>query len=81
MDGRLEIFTTGGVCILRGGEPLADLGYQKVEFFWINLASTRRFQSDEVLADLLSEELALTTLGVGIQTSTGRVSLIFLNAK
>jgi hypothetical protein len=93
MDGRLEIFTTGGVHILRRGEPLADLGYCQAEALCIYfLVSTRRLRPDEVLADLLSEELAqsqalvylrvvLTVLVMGIQTSTGRVSLIFLNSK
>jgi hypothetical protein len=82
MDGRLEIFTNGGVRILQGGEPLADLGYCQAEALCIYfLASTRRFRLDEVLVDLLWEELALTALGVGIQTSTERVSLIFLHSK
>jgi hypothetical protein len=69
MDSRWEIFTLGGVRILLGGEPLADLGYRKAESLWINQASTRRFQPGEVLADLLWDELALTALGLGRRTS------------
>lgn len=54
MDSRLEIFTLGGVRILRGGEPLAELGYRQAEALGIYLASTRRFQPGEVLADLFA---------------------------
>jgi len=46
MDGMLGIF-------LLGGEPRADLGYHIATNFLGNLASTRRFQPGEVLADLL----------------------------
>jgi hypothetical protein len=58
MDGMLEIFILGELRILQGGETLADLGYHKAATFWVNLASTRRFQPGEVLADLLGVELA-----------------------
>jgi DNA-binding SARP family transcriptional activator len=56
MDDRLEIFTLGGVRILRGGEPVTELTNRKAEALLIYLASTRRQQSREVLADLLWDE-------------------------
>jgi DNA-binding SARP family transcriptional activator len=52
MDGRLEIFPLGGVRILKGGEAVAGLNNQKAEALLIYLASTRRPQPREVLADL-----------------------------
>lgn len=51
MDGMLDIF-------LLGGKPLVDLGYHIAANFWGNLASTRRFQPGEVLADFILVELA-----------------------
>jgi WD40 repeat protein/DNA-binding SARP family transcriptional activator len=56
MDDRVEIFTLGGVRILRGGEAVAELTNRKAEALLIYLASTRRVQSREVLADLLWDE-------------------------
>jgi DNA-binding SARP family transcriptional activator len=56
MDGRLEIFTLGGVRILRGGEPVEGLSNRKAEAILIYLASTRQAQSREVLADWLWDE-------------------------
>jgi hypothetical protein len=57
MDGRLEIYTLGGVRILSGGEPIAGLIQRKVEMLLVYLASTRRAQLRELLADLLWDEL------------------------
>jgi DNA-binding SARP family transcriptional activator len=56
MDDRLEIFTLGGVRILRDGEPIEGLSNRKAEALIIYLASTRRPQPREVLADLLWDE-------------------------
>jgi DNA-binding SARP family transcriptional activator len=56
MGARLEIFTLGGVRILRGGEPVLGLSNRKAEAILIYLASTRRPQPREVLADLLWDE-------------------------
>jgi predicted ATPase/DNA-binding SARP family transcriptional activator len=56
MDNRLEIFTLGGVRFLRGGEPVKGLSNRKAEALLIYLASTRRPQPREVLADLLWDE-------------------------
>ena len=56
MDGRLEIYTLGGVRILRGGVPVAGLSNRKAIALLIYLASTRRPQPREVLADLLWDE-------------------------
>ena len=56
MDARLEIFTLGGVRILYDGEPVSGLGTRKAEALLIYLASTRRPQPREVLADLLWDE-------------------------
>jgi WD40 repeat protein/DNA-binding SARP family transcriptional activator len=56
MGERLEIFTLGGVRILRGGEPSLGLSNRKAEAILIYLASTRRPQPREVLADLLWDE-------------------------
>ena len=56
MDAKLEIFTLGGVQVLLGGEPVAGLGTRKAEALLIYLASTRRPQPREVLADLLWDE-------------------------
>jgi hypothetical protein len=52
MDGRLEIYTLGGVRILRGGEAIAGLSQRKAEALLVYLAITPRFQPGEVLADL-----------------------------
>jgi DNA-binding SARP family transcriptional activator len=57
MDGRLEIYTLGGVRILRGGEAIAGLNQRKAEVLLVYLARTRRAQPREVLADLLWDEL------------------------
>jgi DNA-binding SARP family transcriptional activator len=56
MGARLEIFTLGGVRIMRGGEPVLGLSNRKAEAILIYLASTRRPQPREVLADLLWDE-------------------------
>lgn len=56
MDARLEIFTLGGVRILRDGELLRSLSTRKTEALLIYLASTRRPQPREVLADLFWDE-------------------------
>jgi WD40 repeat protein/DNA-binding SARP family transcriptional activator len=56
MDTGLEIYTLGGVRILRGGEPVSGLSTRKAEALLIYLASTRRPQPREVLADLLWDE-------------------------
>jgi len=56
MDTGLEIFTLGGVRILRGGAPVRGLSKRKAEALLIYLASTRRPQPREVLADLLWDE-------------------------
>jgi len=56
MDDRLAIYTLGGVRILRGGEAVDGLSHRKAEALLIYLASTRRSQPREVLADLLWDE-------------------------
>jgi WD40 repeat protein/DNA-binding SARP family transcriptional activator len=56
MDATLEIFTLGGVRILRGGEPVPALTIRKAEALLVYLASTRREQSREVLADFFWDE-------------------------
>ena len=56
METGLEIFTLGGVKIQLGGEPVDRLTNQKAIALLIYLASTRRRQSREVLADLLWDE-------------------------
>jgi DNA-binding SARP family transcriptional activator len=56
MESRLEIFTLGGVRILQSGQPVADLSNRKAIALLIYLASTRRPQPREVLADLLWDE-------------------------
>jgi hypothetical protein len=66
MDGRLEIYTLGGVRILRGGEPIAGLGHRKAEALLIYLASTRRSQPREVLADLFLPTARSQSTGVFI---------------
>jgi len=53
---KLEIFTLGGVRILRGNKPIAHLSTRKAEALLVYLASTRRPQPREVLADLLWDE-------------------------
>src|SRR5512139_1638786 len=53
---RLEIYTLGGVRILRSGKPVTGLTTRKAEALLIYLASTRRSQPREVLADLLWDE-------------------------
>jgi WD40 repeat protein/DNA-binding SARP family transcriptional activator len=52
----LEIFTLGGVRIRQGGESVKGLTNRKAEALLIYLASTRRSQPREVLADLLWDE-------------------------
>jgi predicted ATPase/DNA-binding SARP family transcriptional activator len=56
MEARLEIYSLGGVRILRAGEPVAGLSTHKAEALLIYLASTRSPQPREVLADLLWDE-------------------------
>ena len=56
MNSSLQIFTLGSVRILSGGQPLAKLTNQKAKALLIYLASTRRRQPREVLADLLWDE-------------------------
>ncbi len=56
MDDRLAIYTLGGVRILLGGNPVRELSKRKAEALLIYLASTRRPQPREVLADLLWDE-------------------------
>jgi predicted ATPase/DNA-binding SARP family transcriptional activator len=56
MMDKLEIYTLGGVQILHAGEPVAGLSTRKAEALLIYLASTRRQQPREVLADLLWDE-------------------------
>jgi DNA-binding SARP family transcriptional activator len=56
MEARLEIFTLGGVQVLRTGEPVTGLSTRKAEALLIYLATTRRPQPREVLADLLWDE-------------------------
>ncbi len=56
MDARLEIFTLGGVRILRDGQPVGGFASRKAESLLIYLASTRQPQPREVLADLLWDE-------------------------
>src|SRR4030042_4628060 len=53
---RLEIYTLGGVRILHGNLPVTRLSTHKAEALLIYLASTRRPQPREVLADLLWDE-------------------------
>src|SRR4030042_4897523 len=53
---RLEIYTLGGVRILHGNKPVTRLSTHKAEALLIYLASTRRSQPREVLADLLWDE-------------------------
>src|SRR5512133_2040951 len=52
MNVELKIYTLGGVRIVRDGEPVAGLTTRKTEALLIYLASTRRPQPREVLADL-----------------------------
>jgi DNA-binding SARP family transcriptional activator len=72
MDGRLEIYTLGGLRILRGGEAIGGLSHRKAEALLVYLASTRRPQPREVLADLLWDERtqtqALSNLRVVLST-------------
>jgi len=56
MDTTVEIFTLGGVRILRGGELVTGFTTRKAEALLIYIASTRRPQPREVLADLLWDE-------------------------
>jgi predicted ATPase/DNA-binding SARP family transcriptional activator len=56
MDYRLEVFTLGEVRILKGGELVTGLKSRKAIALLIYLASTRRTQSRELLADLLWDE-------------------------
>jgi predicted ATPase/DNA-binding SARP family transcriptional activator len=56
MEARLEIYTLGGVQILHAGEPVTGLHTHKAEALLVYLASTRRPQPREVLADLLWDE-------------------------
>jgi WD40 repeat protein/DNA-binding SARP family transcriptional activator len=56
MDASLEIYTLGGVRILHAGEPVSGLSTRKAEALLIYLASTRRQQPREVLADLFWDE-------------------------
>ncbi len=55
MEG-LEIFTLGGVRIQQDGEPVKGLTNRKAEALLIYLASIKRSQPREVLADLLWDE-------------------------
>jgi DNA-binding SARP family transcriptional activator len=57
MEASLQIYTLGGMRILRrGGELVTGLSTRKAEALLIYLASTRRPQPREVLADLLWDE-------------------------
>jgi DNA-binding SARP family transcriptional activator len=56
MENGLEIFTLGGVRILRAGEAVDGLTTRKAEALLIYLASTRRPHPREVLAELLWDE-------------------------
>ena len=60
MGDKVEIITLGGVRILWDGEPIAGLNNRKAEALLIYLASTRRPQPREVLADLLWDERTQT---------------------
>jgi predicted ATPase len=88
MDYRLEVFTLGEVRILKGGELVSGLKNRKAIALLIYLASTRRSQPREVLADLLWDErtqeqslgylrMALSALrkALGRDLLTGRESL------
>jgi hypothetical protein len=54
----------GGVRILRRGEPIAGLSNRLAQALRIYLASTRRFQPGEVLADfcLFKERICINAL-------------------
>jgi WD40 repeat protein/DNA-binding SARP family transcriptional activator len=52
----LEIFTLGGVRLLQDGKSVEGLSNRKAEALLIYLASARRSQPREVLADLLWDE-------------------------
>ncbi len=56
MDGGLEIFTLGGVRILRNGEELRGINYRKAIALLIYLVSTGQPQPRVVLADLLWDD-------------------------
>jgi predicted ATPase/DNA-binding SARP family transcriptional activator len=56
MDYRLEVLTLGEVRILKEGELVTGFKNRKAIALLIYLASTRRSQSREVLADLLWDE-------------------------
>ena len=56
MKTRLEILTLGGLRLLVNGEPVERLTNQKAKALLVYLASTRRRQSREVLADLFWDE-------------------------
>jgi WD40 repeat protein/DNA-binding SARP family transcriptional activator len=60
MEDRVNIVTLGGVRILRGSEPVEGLNIRKAEALLIYLASTRRPQPREVLADFLWDERTQT---------------------
>jgi WD40 repeat protein/DNA-binding SARP family transcriptional activator len=56
MEASLQIYTLGGVQVLRAGEPVSGLSTHKAEALLIYLASTRRPQPREVLAEFLWDE-------------------------
>jgi predicted ATPase/DNA-binding SARP family transcriptional activator len=56
MGDRLEIFTLGGLRILQGGAPVSGLNNRKAEALLVYLASTRRPQPREVLAEMLWDD-------------------------
>jgi predicted ATPase/DNA-binding SARP family transcriptional activator len=88
MDYSVEVFTLGEVRILKGGELVTGLKNRKAMALLIYLASTRRSQAREVLADLLWDErtqeqslgylrMVLSALrkALGRELLTGRESL------
>ncbi len=56
MSKGLQIYTLGGVRILRDGQPLAGFGTRKAEALLVYLACTWRPHPREALADLLWDE-------------------------
>lgn len=65
---RLGIFTLGGVRILLGDKPIAQLNSRKAEALLIYLASTRQPQPREMLADLLWNERTQSQASSNLRT-------------